>query len=112
MRTIIIAPHPDDEVLGAGGTLFRRKAEGGKVAWLIVTAISTDLGWTVEKTKQREEEIKRISNLFGFDSVFQLGFPATQLDRVSMSDLVMSISNVFKIYEPNEVMLPTVGCAY
>lgn len=106
MRTIIIAPHPDDEVLGAGGTLFRRKAEGGKVAWLIVTAISTDLGWTVEKTKQREEEIKRISNLFGFDSVFQLGFPATQLDRVSMSDLVMSISNVFKIYEPNEVMLP------
>jgi LmbE family N-acetylglucosaminyl deacetylase len=106
VRTIIIAPHPDDEVLGAGGTLFRRKAEGGKVAWLIVTAISTDLGWTVEKTKQREEEIKRISNLFGFDSVFQLGFPATQLDRVSMSDLVMSISNVFKIYEPNEVMLP------
>ena len=35
MKTIVIAPHPDDEVLGVGGTLLRRKAEGAKVAWLI-----------------------------------------------------------------------------
>ena len=35
MKTIVIAPHPDDEVLGVGGTLLRRKAEGANVAWLI-----------------------------------------------------------------------------
>lgn len=29
-RTIVVAPHPDDEVLGVGGTLLRRKAEGGE----------------------------------------------------------------------------------
>jgi LmbE family N-acetylglucosaminyl deacetylase len=45
MKTIVIAPHPDDEVLGVGGTLLRRKAEGEKVAWLIVTAISVQSGW-------------------------------------------------------------------
>ena len=32
MKTIVIAPHPDDEVLGVGGTLMRRKAEGEKMA--------------------------------------------------------------------------------
>lgn len=106
MKTIVIAPHPDDEVLGAGGTLLRRKAEGATVAWLIVTAITAEWGWSEEKIKQRADEIKRITALFGFDSVFELNFPTTQLDQVPMSDLVAAVSNVFKIFEPEEVLVP------
>ena len=106
MRTIVIAPHPDDEVLGVGGTLMRRKAEGEKMAWLIVTGITSEAGWSDNKIKQRADEIKRVSVLFGFDSVFELNFPTTQLDQVSMSDLVASISNVFKTFEPEEVFVP------
>ena len=106
MRTIVIAPHPDDEVLGVGGTLMRRKAEGEKMAWLIVTGITSEAGWSDNKIKQRADEIKRVSVLFGFDSVFELNFPTTQLDQVSMSDLVASISNVFKTVEPEEVFVP------
>ena len=106
MRTIVIAPHPDDEVLGVGGTLMRRKAEGEEMAWLIVTGITSEAGWSDNKIKQRADEIKRVSVLFGFDSVFELNFPTTQLDQVSMSDLVASISNVFKTFEPEEVFVP------
>ncbi|PLX51033.1 MAG: GlcNAc-PI de-N-acetylase [Desulfobulbaceae bacterium] len=106
MRQIIVAPHPDDEVLGVGGTILRRKAEGAKVAWLIVTAISVDYGWDSEKVKQRTEEIKRVTDLFGFDEVFTLNFPPAQLDQVSMSDLVAAISGVFKLFEPEEVFVP------
>lgn len=106
MKTIVIAPHPDDEVLGVGGTLLRRKAEGAKVAWLIVTAISVQSGWIEEKVKQRADEIKRITELFGFDEVFTLNFPTTQLDRVSMSDLVTGISEAFRSFQPEEVFVP------
>lgn len=106
MKTIVIAPHPDDEVLGAGGTLLRRKAEGATVAWLVVTGITTGIGWSEEKIKQRADEIKRITALFGFDSVFELNFPTTQLDQVPMSDLVAAVSNVFKTFEPEEVLVP------
>jgi len=106
MKTIVIAPHPDDEVLGVGGTLLRRKAEGAKVAWLIVTAISVQSGWSEEKVKQRADEIKRITELFGFDEVFTLNFPTTQLDRVPMSDLVAGISEVFRSFKPEEVFVP------
>jgi LmbE family N-acetylglucosaminyl deacetylase len=106
MKTIVIAPHPDDEVLGVGGTLLRRKAEGVKVAWLIVTAISVQSGWSEEKVKQRADEVKRVTELFGFDEVFTLNFPTTQLDIVPMSDLVSGISDVFKSFEPEEVFLP------
>lgn len=106
MKTLVIAPHPDDEVLGVGGTLLRRKAEGAKMAWLIVTAISIQSGCGEEKVKQRADETRRITELFGFDEVFTLNFPTTQLDRVPMSDLVAGISNVFKSFEPEEVFVP------
>ena len=106
MKTIVIAPHPDDEVLGVGGTLLRRKAEGAKVAWLIVTAISVQSGWSEEKVKQRADEIKRITELFGFDEVFTLNFSTTQLDRVPMSDLVDGISEIFRSFKPEEVFVP------
>lgn len=106
MRQIVIAPHPDDEVLGVGGTLLRRKAEGAKVAWLIVTAISVQAGWSEEKVKQRADEIRRITEFFGFDEVFTLNFPTTQLDCIPISDLVAGISDVFRIFEPEEVFVP------
>lgn len=106
MKTLVIAPHPDDEVLGAGGTLLRRKAEGATVAWLIVTSIMAEMGCSAEKIKQRAGEIKRVAEIFGFDSVFELNLPTTQLDQVPMNDLVAAISNVFKRFEPEEVFVP------
>ena len=75
MRTIVVAPHPDDEVLGVGGALLRRKSEGATVAWLIVTGITSEVGCDTEKIEKRSDEIKQITALFGFDSVFELNFP-------------------------------------
>lgn len=106
MKTIVIAPHPDDEVLGVGGTLLRRKAEGAKVAWLIVTAISVESGWSEEKVKQRADEIHRVAELFGFDEVFALNFPTTQLDHLPISDLIVEVSNAFRSFDPEEVFVP------
>ena len=106
MKTIVVAPHPDDEVLGVGGTLLRRKAEGAKVAWLIVTAISAETGWSEEKVRQRSDEINRVRELFCFDEVFMLNFPTTQLDRVPMSELVKAVSDVFSSFQPTEVFVP------
>lgn len=106
MRRIVIAPHPDDEVLGVGGTLLRHKAEGEELAWLIVTTISVASGWSEEKVKQRADEVKQITELFGFDKVFSLNFPTTQLDSIPMSDLVSGISKVFSAFEPEEVFVP------
>jgi len=34
---LIVAPHPDDETLGCGGTLARRAEEGGRIAVVVVT---------------------------------------------------------------------------
>jgi LmbE family N-acetylglucosaminyl deacetylase len=34
---LIVAPHPDDESIGAGGTLLKHKANNDSLNWLIIT---------------------------------------------------------------------------
>ena len=46
INTLIIAPHPDDELLGCGGILLKRVSEGHTVGWVLMTAISVDKGWS------------------------------------------------------------------
>tara|TARA_B100000767_G_scaffold195228_1_gene182271 strand:+ start:19886 stop:20548 length:663 start_codon:yes stop_codon:yes gene_type:complete len=109
MRTIVVAPHPDDETLGVGGTLLRRKSEGASLAWLIVTSISVESGWSSEKVKQRADEIQRITQLYGFDEVYSLNFQTTRLDTIPMGDIVEAVSKVVKKFKPAEVFVPHPG---
>lgn len=106
MKTIVVAPHPDDELFGVGGTLMRRKAEGDNIAWLIVTGISTEYGWNPDQVKKRYDEIKRISGYFSFDEVYSLNLRPAQVDRLPMSELVTKISEVLQSFEPQEVFVP------
>lgn len=106
MRSLVVAPHPDDEVLGAGGTLLRRKAEGGSLAWLIVTSVSAEFGWSHEEVSRRRDEITQIKKIFGFEKVYELGFPTTQLDRVPVNKLVSAVSNAISDFSPDEIFVP------
>lgn len=108
-RTLVIAPHPDDEILSCGGTLLRRKAEGGVLGWMIVTGMDKNAGWSAERIRQRDEEIARVASLTGFDQVFNLRLPATRLDEVPMGELVSAFSSVFKSFEPEELLVPHRG---
>lgn len=65
MKTLVIAPHPDDELLGCGGTLLRRVAEGGSIGWLLMTAITEEAGWQPEKVVQRASDIQRVREGLG-----------------------------------------------
>ena len=67
MKTLVVAPHTDDDLLGCGGTLLRRNAEGSYLGCLIVTGILQEKGWSPEKVRQREEEIEQVSAGLGID---------------------------------------------
>jgi N-acetylglucosamine malate deacetylase 1 len=105
-RVLVVAPHPDDETLGCGGTLLRMRESGAQLAWLIVTGISEEAGFTPARVQGRETEIEKVRKLLGFDEVFQLSLPTRQLDAVPMAELVAQFSEVFKSYRPEHVFLP------
>ena len=106
MRTLVVAPHPDDETLGSGGTLLRRQAEGAEVAWAIVTNISAATGWDEARVLRRADEIRRVAERYRFTAVYEMCFPTTRLDQVPAADLVCAFSKIFNEFEPEEVFIP------
>jgi len=102
---LVVAIHPDDEVLGAGGSLLKHKAAGDRIHWLIVTqALPEDFGQ--DYVQKRSNEIKAVANMFDFDSVHQLGLAAGKVDTLPMGELISKFGKVFKEVQPDTVYLP------
>lgn len=105
-RHLVIAPHPDDETLGCGGTLLRARAEGDEIYWLIVTSISETQGFAYERVAVRDNEIDHVSKAYGFTETIRLNFPTSTLDAIPLRDLVSAIGLVASRIEPTDIYLP------
>ena len=100
-NVLVIAPHPDDETLGCGGTLLRHAHHGDKIFWLIAT-IPEDK----EKKMLIEKSIREVSEAYNFDSVIQLGLAETRIDLVPESVIIKKISDAIHIIKPDIILLP------
>ena len=109
MRSLVIAPHPDDEVLGCGGTMLRRRSEGDQIAWLIVTKMDHNSIWTDTQIAERDIQISKIKNFFGFEKVYQLDYPTSKLEQFPLQNIISDFSNVLNEFKPNEVFIPFEG---
>lgn len=102
-NVVVISAHPDDETLGAGGTLLKHKSNKDEIYWIIVTAISTDNGFSLDRVESRKKEIETVTKAFGFNKVFQLNYPTMSLSSSSLKSLIPEISNIFKEIEPEVI---------
>lgn len=108
-KIMVIAPHPDDETLGCGGTLLRYAAAGNELHWIIVTKMDESSAIFRERVESRKNEIKRVSQAYGFHQVHCFDFLTTQLDSLPKSDLIARFSAVFDRVKPDELLLPFPG---
>jgi N-acetylglucosamine malate deacetylase 1 len=106
MKILAIAPHPDDETLGCGGILFKHKAEGDEIYWVIVTGISEDTGLANDVVIKRDTEIMLVSKKYGFSDVFNLRLPTTKIDTLPISDLIGEITDIYKSIKPDVIYMP------
>ena len=106
MTTLVIAPHADDELLGCGGTLLRRRAEGVDVAWILVTEPQEDRSGPDPAI--REGEIDAVRQGLGIppDRLVRLNYPTTTLDMIPMSELVTRLASEIGRVGPSEVLIP------
>ena len=56
-KIMIVSAHPDDEILGCGGTLIKHREFGDKIDWLIATNISETQGFSKARVNNRQKEI-------------------------------------------------------
>ncbi|EKY07763.1 PIG-L family deacetylase [Capnocytophaga sp. Marseille-Q4570] len=102
-KVIVISAHPDDEILGAGGTLLKHKKNGDKIYWLIVTNVLESCGFSKERVCSRQKEIEKISEALGVEKVFLLNYPTMSLSTSTLIEMVPKISKVFTEIEPEIV---------
>ncbi len=105
-KVLVIAPHPDDETLGAGGTILKLSASGAEVYWLIVTEQKKKYGISKKIIEKRKKEILKVSNLFKFKKTFQLKLPANRLDTISLDVLIKKIKKICDQVKPELIFLP------
>ncbi|MEZ5446132.1 MAG: PIG-L deacetylase family protein [Gammaproteobacteria bacterium] len=106
-RTIVLAPHPDDETLGCGGTLLRLKEEGcASLCWVLMTRMAVEAGYDGAAIRRRETEIAQVGRLFGFERTIQLPFSAAMLDIAPTHELVRALAAVFDDLQPETLLLP------
>lgn len=108
-KILVVAPHPDDETLGCGGTLLKHKKMADQVYWLIVTGISEKFGFSENRVRSRNEEIKQISKIYDFDSVYNLQLPTTKLSEIPLGEMIACVSEIFGRIEPEVVYIPYRG---
>lgn len=99
-NVVVISAHPDDEILGVGGTLLKHKANGDKLFWIITTNVFTSQGFSQERVSSRQEEIKKVASLVGIEETFILDYPTMSLDTSSLISMVPKISKIFLEIQP------------
>ncbi len=115
MNVLIVSAHPDDEVLGCGGTIARHSDNGDIVRILILgQGASSRYNTLFESTLK--EEILRLSaasklaaNILGAESIDQLAFPDNRLDSIDLLDIVKQIEFFIDKYLPDTVYVHHAG---
>lgn len=108
VRVLVVAPHPDDEVLGCGGTIARHAAQGDEVDVLIVTCAAPDL-YPMDDEAETRREAKTAHDVLGVSHTHFLDFHAPKLDTVPGYQLAEAIAKVIQTLQPQIVYLPHRG---
>ncbi len=103
---MIVAPHPDDETLGAGGYILKQKQLGNQVFILNMTHMKEDYGYSTERIRMRDEEIKKMITAYALDGFYNLNLRPAGLDNYSESEIIVEISQIIKKIKPSIIVLP------
>lgn len=108
MRVLVIAPHPDDEVLGVGGTVARLASEGNEVIVAIVTR-----GWeplfSASFVEEGRAEADDANKILGVKSLRFMDLPVTKLNHIPTHKLNEKFDCLIEEEKPEIVFLPFYG---
>lgn len=107
-KVLVFAPHPDDEILGCGGTMIKHIDAGEEVYVCIVTKGCLPL-FPPEGTEKTRSEARACHQYIGVKKTFFLDFPAVMIDKENRYEVNGKILDVVKEVQPDEVFIPHWG---
>lgn len=104
-RVLVVAPHPDDETLGVGGTIAKYSAQGDEVFVLMVSGHLPP----IYSRKAYEETVSEAYSAFSVLGVKKSEFleiPATMIGDQPLHEVNARISKVVNDFNPHIVLCP------
>lgn len=100
-RILVVAAHPDDEVLGCGGTIAKHISKKDKV-FVIFMANGVGSRNLVSKKdlKDRMTSSKLAKNILGITSCYHLNFPDNKMDSIPLLKIVQKLELMIKKINP------------
>ena len=108
MSVLVVASHPDDEVLGCGGTIMRHVRNDERVTVAILGE-----GVTSRQPTVRETSIQSLSDLrdaareaaarLGVTDLRLFDYPDNRFDTVELLDLVRTVEEIITDVRPHTV---------
>jgi LmbE family N-acetylglucosaminyl deacetylase len=99
---LVVAAHPDDELLGPGGTLAKHAAAGDEVHALILADGATSR-YDAAMVDVLAEYSQRAGKVLGLASVIARSFPDQRLDMVGVVDLTRAVEEIADQVRPDVV---------
>ncbi len=92
---VIIAAHPDDEVLGCAGVIAKHVESGDAVHVIFMTnGVDSRDTSSVNDIENRQMATQGAADILGIASVQNFDFPDNKMDTVPLLDIVQSIEHV------------------
>jgi len=106
---LVVAAHPDDEVLGCGGTIVKHINQGDEIHVLILAEGVTSRDTKRYRSNNKEELSKlgiaahKAHKILGTSSLKLLDYADNRMDSVDLLDIVKTVENEVKEKKPNIV---------
>ena len=101
MNYLVVVAHPDDEVLGAGATIYKLIREGHKVAVAIMCGEATA---RANRSATLSEDEAKAMSIIGVQKVFHANFPNIKMNTVPHLDLVQFIESCIDAWKAEVIL--------
>jgi len=107
-KILIVAPHPDDEVLGCGG-IMKKFADLGESVYVVVITRGTPKMYADEKITNIRNEALTSHTILGVKETKFFDFHAPELDITSNAAISMKLALMLKEWGISDLFLPHRG---
>lgn len=97
-RVLVVAAHPDDEILGVGGTVAKH-VQNGDIVHSVVMCEGESLRY--KKDVGQDSAMEKAAEILGVKEVKHLNFPDQRLDTYTLTEIIKPLEEIAEEFKPN-----------